>query len=300
MSRNTEEIQGYADCNESKNFLAETTPIYGSATKTNAQLVGPDGSTLLSQILRCWVKHFKSVLNRPSTISNAAIGRLPKVEIDVDQYLSPFLPETILAVKQPFSGKASGFKAAENSVTITEASRYSTSPGRTSPLSSSIASPDTSSKDFCRKANVDSGRPPVIREVPGHVDSPLHPPPVVDLMRAFDTVSREELWRIMQKFDCPERFTHIVRQSHDVMMKRVTDNGAISEVFTVTNGVKQGYVLAPTLFGLVFSAMLRDPRRLQDRWAPSQRPANAGPDTSLHNYYQQSDRRRRLHTQVRH
>nr|VZH94441.1 unnamed protein product [Spirometra erinaceieuropaei] len=40
------------------------------------------------------------------------------------------------------------------------------------------------------------------------------------------------------------------------MVARVTDNGAVSKEFAVTNGVKQGCVIAPTLFTLVFSIML--------------------------------------------
>nr|VZI53039.1 unnamed protein product [Spirometra erinaceieuropaei] len=83
----------------------------------------------------------------------------------------------------------------------------------------------------------------------------------VDLTKAFDTMNREGLWKIMQKFGCPERFTQMVRQLHDGMMARVTDNGAVSEAFAVTNGVKQGCVLAPTLFSLMFSAMLMDAYR---------------------------------------
>ncbi|BHF74499.1 hypothetical protein SprV_0501758500 [Sparganum proliferum] len=83
----------------------------------------------------------------------------------------------------------------------------------------------------------------------------------VNLTKAFDTVNREGLWKIMRKFGCPERFIEIVRQLHDGMMARVTDNGAISEAFAVTNGVKQGCVLAPTLFSLMFSAMLMDAYR---------------------------------------
>nr|VZI43364.1 unnamed protein product [Spirometra erinaceieuropaei] len=83
----------------------------------------------------------------------------------------------------------------------------------------------------------------------------------VDLTKAFDTVNREGLWKIMQKFGCPERFTQMVRQLHDGMMARVTDNGAVSEAFAVTNGVEQGCVLAPTLFSLMFSAMLMDAYR---------------------------------------
>nr|VZI31935.1 unnamed protein product [Spirometra erinaceieuropaei] len=53
----------------------------------------------------------------------------------------------------------------------------------------------------------------------------------------------------------------MVRQLHDGMMARVTDNGAVSEALAVTNGVKQGCMLAPTLFRLMFSAMLMDAYR---------------------------------------
>ncbi|BHF59700.1 hypothetical protein SprV_0100266100 [Sparganum proliferum] len=83
----------------------------------------------------------------------------------------------------------------------------------------------------------------------------------VDLTKAFDTVNRQGLWKITQKFDCPERFIMMVRQLYDGMMARVTDNGAVSEAFAVTNRVKQGCGLAPTLFNLMFSAILMDAYR---------------------------------------
>ncbi|VDM04159.1 unnamed protein product [Schistocephalus solidus] len=62
----------------------------------------------------------------------------------------------------------------------------------------------------------------------------------------------------MQKFGCPERFTQMVHQLPNDMMERVTDNGAVSEGFAVTEGVKQGCVLAPYLFSIMFSVMLMD------------------------------------------
>ena len=80
----------------------------------------------------------------------------------------------------------------------------------------------------------------------------------VDLTKAFDTVNRDGLWKIMSKFGCPEKFINIVRLFHDGMEARVKDNGEFSEPFPVTNGVKQGCVLAPTLFSMLFSAMLTD------------------------------------------
>ena len=70
----------------------------------------------------------------------------------------------------------------------------------------------------------------------------------VDLSKAFDTVSPEGLWKIMAKFGCPAKFIAIVRQFHDGMLARIQNDGEFSDPFPVTNGVKQGCVLASTLF----------------------------------------------------
>ena len=80
----------------------------------------------------------------------------------------------------------------------------------------------------------------------------------VDLTKAFDTVSRDGLWKIMAKFGCPPRYIAMVRQFHDGMQARVQNDGEYSEPFPVTNGVKQGCVMAPKLFSMMFSAMLTD------------------------------------------
>ena len=80
----------------------------------------------------------------------------------------------------------------------------------------------------------------------------------VHLTKAFDTVSRDELWKIMAKFDCPPRYIAMVRQFHDDMQARIQNVGEYSEPFPVANGVKQGCVMAPTLFSMLFSAMLTD------------------------------------------
>ena len=79
----------------------------------------------------------------------------------------------------------------------------------------------------------------------------------VDLTKAFDTVNRG-LWKIMAKFGCPAKFIAMVRQFHDGMLARVQNDSEFSDPFPVTNGVKQGCVLASTLFSMMFSAMLTD------------------------------------------
>ena len=43
----------------------------------------------------------------------------------------------------------------------------------------------------------------------------------VDLTKAFDTVSREGLSKIMAKSGCPTKFIAMVRQFHDGMLARV-------------------------------------------------------------------------------
>ena len=42
------------------------------------------------------------------------------------------------------------------------------------------------------------------------------------------------------------------------MEARVLDQGSFSATFNVFNGVKQGCVLAPTLFSIMFAMMIRD------------------------------------------
>ena len=62
----------------------------------------------------------------------------------------------------------------------------------------------------------------------------------------------------MAKIDCPSKFIAMVRLFHDGMLARVQNDGDFSDRFPVTNGVKQGCVVASTLFSMMFSAMLTD------------------------------------------
>nr|VZI34173.1 unnamed protein product [Spirometra erinaceieuropaei] len=101
-ARKAEEIQGYADRNEWKNFFSAIKAVYGPPTKGTAPLLSADGSTLLTektQILQRWAEHFRGIFNRPSVISDAAIARLPQVATNVDLDLPPSPQETIRAVQ---------------------------------------------------------------------------------------------------------------------------------------------------------------------------------------------------------
>ncbi|VDL90754.1 unnamed protein product [Schistocephalus solidus] len=50
------------------------------------------------------------------------------------------------------------------------------------------------------------------------------------------------------------------------MTARVTENGRVSEAFAVTKGVKQGCIMVPILFSLMFTAMLIDAYHDEQPW----------------------------------
>ncbi|XP_045503538.1 uncharacterized protein LOC123700381 [Colias croceus] len=79
----------------------------------------------------------------------------------------------------------------------------------------------------------------------------------VDLNKAFDTVSREGLYSALESIGCPPKLLCLIKSFHENMNGIVVFNGSTSEPFKVCRGVRQGCVLAPTLFGIYFSLMLR-------------------------------------------
>ena len=79
----------------------------------------------------------------------------------------------------------------------------------------------------------------------------------VDLTKAFDTVNRDALWKVMGKLGCPPIFVHMLKELHRDMKGRVSFNGQLSEEISIDNGVKQGDIPAPTLFSIYFAVLLR-------------------------------------------
>ena len=79
----------------------------------------------------------------------------------------------------------------------------------------------------------------------------------IDLTEAFDLVSRDGLLQILPKIGCPPKLQSMTESSHTNMKGKVQFNGSSSRPFDILSGVKQGFVLAPTLFGIFFALLLR-------------------------------------------
>ena len=109
----------------------------------------------------------------------------------------------------------------------------------------------------------------------------------IDLTKAFDSVHREGLWKVLKKIGCPDKFVSIVRSFHDGMMGCVLDDGEISSPFDISHGTKQGCVLAPLLFSIFFAMMLPQglrPRRVyavQNGWQRLQPSSSPGKDEGV-------------------
>ena len=79
----------------------------------------------------------------------------------------------------------------------------------------------------------------------------------IDLTKAFDLVSRDGLFKALEKIGCPPKLHSMIESFHSNMKGTVQFNGNLSEAFDIRSGVKQGCVLAPTLFGIFFALVLR-------------------------------------------
>ena len=61
----------------------------------------------------------------------------------------------------------------------------------------------------------------------------------VDLTKAFDSVNRERLWKILGKLGCPDHFVKLIRSFHDEMKVSVNVGSIFTDPFKVETGVKQ-------------------------------------------------------------
>ena len=78
----------------------------------------------------------------------------------------------------------------------------------------------------------------------------------IDFNAAFDSVSRDSLWKVLHKCGIPQELSVFMRQLYTDTRSAVCLASSLSEQFTIETGVKQGCIIAPYLFNCVIDHLM--------------------------------------------
>ena len=98
-----------------------------------------------------------------------------------------------------------------------------------------------------------------------------------DLRKAYDSVPREAMWGVLEKYGVPTNMLSVVRSFYEDMTAVVRVRDSTTSDIEITNGLRQGCTLAPTLFNLYFSAMVSPGR--SDSEVQNWKEASEGQDS---------------------
>lgn len=111
LSNKADEIQGYAERHDMKQFFDSLKTIYGPLASGRSPMLSVDGTKVITdknEIVERWAEHFDSVLNQPSSINDTGIQLLPQVAFNPELNIPPSEDKVANAIKQMSCGKASG------------------------------------------------------------------------------------------------------------------------------------------------------------------------------------------------
>ena len=79
----------------------------------------------------------------------------------------------------------------------------------------------------------------------------------VDFQKAFDSVDREVIWKLMEHYGFPPKYIGIIKQLYQDASCQVIHEGKLTDPFQVQTGVRQGCLLSPTIFLMVIDWIMR-------------------------------------------
>ena len=79
----------------------------------------------------------------------------------------------------------------------------------------------------------------------------------IDYEKAFDSVDRETMWKLLRHYGVPKKIISIIRCTFQDMSCKIAHAGQLSESFEVKTGVRQGCLLSPFLFLLVIDWIMK-------------------------------------------
>ena len=79
----------------------------------------------------------------------------------------------------------------------------------------------------------------------------------VDFKKAFDSVHRDTVWKIMEHYGIPRKIINITKNLYQNSSCRVRTNSGYTDYFDIVTGVRQGCILSPMLFLLTIDFVMR-------------------------------------------
>ena len=79
----------------------------------------------------------------------------------------------------------------------------------------------------------------------------------VDYEKAFDSVDRKTLWKLLRHYGVPTKLVNLIKNSYDGTGCRVIHGGQFTCRFEVKTGVRQGCLLSPFLFLLAIDWIMK-------------------------------------------
>jgi Reverse transcriptase (RNA-dependent DNA polymerase) len=79
----------------------------------------------------------------------------------------------------------------------------------------------------------------------------------VDFKKAFDSVHRASIWKILEQYGIPENVIEVIHNLYKNSKRAVRMNGHIGVWFQIITGVRQGCILSPILFAVAIDWVMR-------------------------------------------
>ncbi|VDO84823.1 unnamed protein product [Schistosoma margrebowiei] len=79
----------------------------------------------------------------------------------------------------------------------------------------------------------------------------------IDYEKAFDSVDRTTLWKLLRHYGVPQKIVNIIQSSYDGLHCKIVHGGQLTKSFEEKTGVRQGCLLSPFLFLLVIDWIMK-------------------------------------------
>jgi len=87
----------------------------------------------------------------------------------------------------------------------------------------------------------------------------------IDFEKVFDSMKREIMWLTLQENGIQRKIIQIIKILYDGFKCKISNEGKLSDITEVRNGVRQGCILSLTLFLVILDRVMKRMKGLKKR-----------------------------------